>query len=143
MALKIFTACLGTETHTSGPLPTDTQAFEGTYLVRGGNHPDAINMFCVPLVIRRDRARARGWEVVESLCTFATPSGLVVKKTHETYRDEIVTDLKAAMPVDAVMLSLHGAMVAEGYDDCEGDLVHHIRSVVGPDIPIGVEFDLH
>ena len=143
MTLKIFTACLGTETHTGGPLPTDTQAFEETYLVRGGNHPDAINMFGVPLVIWRDRARARGWEVVESLCTFATPSGLVVKKTHETYRDEIVTDLKAAMPVDAVMLSLHGAMVAEGYDDCEGDLVHHIRSVVGPDIPIGVEFDLH
>ena len=143
MTLKIFTACLGTETHTGGPLPTDTRAFEETYLVRGGNHPNTINMFGVPLVIWRNRAMARGWEVIESLCTFATPSGLVVKKTHETYRDEIITDLRAAMPVNAVMLSLHGAMVAEGYDDCEGDLVQHIRSVVGPEVPIGVEFDLH
>jgi microcystin degradation protein MlrC len=143
MTLKIFTACLGTETHTGGPLPTDTHAFEQTYLVREGKHPDAINMFGVPLVIWRDRAQARGWQVIESLCTFATPSGLVVKKTHERFRDEILNDLRVAMPVDGVMLSLHGAMVADGYDDCEGDLVHQVRQIVGPDVPIGVEFDLH
>lgn len=143
MAFKLFTACLGTETHTGGPLPTDTQAFETTYLVRNGNHPEAINMFGVPLVIWRDHAKAKGWEVVESLCTFATPSGLVVKATHEKFRDEILSDLKSAMPVDAVMLSLHGAMVADGYDDCEGDLVRGIREIVGPDVPIGAEYDLH
>ena len=60
----------------------------------------------------RENAKAKGWDVIESLCTFATPSGLVIKATHEMYRDEILADLKAAMPVDAVMLSLHGAMVA-------------------------------
>ncbi len=143
MSLKIFTACLGTETHTGGPLPTDTHAFEQSYLVRAGKHPDAINMFGVPLVVWRDRARARGWDVSESLCTFATPSGLVVKKTHEMFRDEILDDLRAALPVDAVMLSLHGAMVADGYDDCEEDLVHQVRTIVGADVPIGVEYDLH
>ncbi len=141
--MKIFTACLGTETHTGGPLPTDTRAFEETYLVRGGNHPEAINMFGVPLVIWAEAARARGWDVVESLCTFATPSGLVVRRTHEDFRDEILADLEAALPVDAVMLSLHGAMVAHGYDDCEGDLVSRIRGLVGPDVLIGAEFDLH
>jgi microcystin degradation protein MlrC len=143
MTVKLFTACLGTETHTGAPLPTDMNGFENTYLVRGGNHPEAMNMFGVPLVVWRDHARAKGWEVSESLCTFATPSGLVVKKTHEDLRDEILNDLRAAMPVDVVMLSLHGAMVADGYDDCEGDLVHQIREIVGPDVPIGVEFDLH
>ena len=35
----------------------------------------------------------------------------------------MIADLKTAMPVNAVMLSLHGAMVADGYDDCEQDLV--------------------
>ncbi len=143
MSIKLFTACLGTETHTGGPLPTDTNGFESTYFVRNGEHPEAMNMFGVPLVIWRDRARVKGWDVVESLCTFATPSGLVVKKTHEMLRDEILSDLRAAMPVDVVMLSLHGAMVADGYDDCEGDLVHQIRTIVGLDVPIGVEFDLH
>jgi len=141
--MRIFTACLGTETHTWAPLPTDTKLFENTYLVRDGAHPDALNMFGVPLKIWRGHADELGWETVESLCAFATPSGMTVKRTYETYRDEILADLKAAMPVDAVMLSLHGAMVADGYDDCEDDLVHHIRGITGPDVFIGCELDLH
>ena len=42
-----------------------------------------------------------------------------------------------------VLLTLHGAMVAEGYDDCEGDLIACVRDVVGPDTPIGALLDLH
>src|SRR3546814_19876044 len=41
------------------------------------------------------------------------------------------------------MLILHGAMVAQGYDDCEGDLINEVRKIVGPKVPIGVELDLH
>lgn len=141
--MKIFTACLGTETNTFAPLPTDTAAYEATYVVRGGAHPADINLFAVPLGTWRRRAEARGWQVAESLCAFATPSGTVVRRTYEAFRDEILADLKTAMPVDAVMLSLHGAMVAHGYDNCESDLVHRIRGIVGPAVPIGVEFDLH
>jgi microcystin degradation protein MlrC len=33
--------------------------------------------------------------------------------------------------------------VAEGYDDAEGDLLARVRSLVGPQVPIGVELDLH
>ena len=141
--MKIFTACLGTETNTFAPMPTDTAAFEAGYLVRGGRHPADVNMFAVPLQIWRSRAGALGWTVVESLCAFATPSGITVRSTYEQLRDEILQDLREALPVDAVMLSLHGAMVANGYDDCEGDLVHRIRDLVGPDTPVGVELDLH
>ena len=38
------------------------------------------------------------------------------------------------MPVDGVLLGLHGAMVAEGYDDCEGDLIERVRAIVGPKV---------
>lgn len=41
----------------------------------------------------------------------------------------------AALPVDGVVLNLHGAMFAQGYEDCEGDLLEHIRSLAGPDAP--------
>ena len=47
------------------------------------------------------------------------------------------------MPVDAVLLFLHGAMVADGYEDCEGDILTRVRARVGPGIPIGAELDLH
>ncbi len=47
------------------------------------------------------------------------------------------------MPVDGVLLGLHGAMVAFGYDDCEGDLIERVRAIVGPKAVIGVEQDPH
>ncbi|MES1205117.1 MAG: heavy metal translocating P-type ATPase, partial [Pseudomonadota bacterium] len=56
---------------------------------------------------------------------------------------EILADLRAAMPVDAVFLPLHGAMVADGYDDCEGDFLAHVRALVGGKCVIGVELDPH
>ena len=34
-------------------------------------------------------------------------------------------------------------MVAEGYDDCETDIIDRVRQIVGPDAKIGVELDLH
>lgn len=141
--MKIFTACLGTETHTGAPLPTDMHGFESSHLVRGGAHGEPPHMFGAPLMIWRERARAKGWEVAEGLSAFATPSGITVKRVYEQLRDEILGELQAAVPVDAVMLSLHGAMVADGYDDCEGDLVARIRAIVGPEVPIAAEFDLH
>ena len=140
---KIFTATLGTETNTFSSLPTGLRLFEETCLFRKASYGDRVPMFGLPLSVWRRRAEARGWTVVESLCAFAQPAGKTVKKVYEAFRDEIVADLKAALPVDAVLLSLHGAMVAEGYDDAEGDLLAHVRRVVGPDVPIGVELDLH
>ena len=140
---KIFTACLGTETNTFASIPTGHQLFEETCLYRKGSYGKNVPMFGAPLAVWRQRAEAKGWQVVESLCAFAQPAGKTVKKVYEAFRDEIIADLKAAMPVDAVFLSMHGAMVAEGYDDCESDLLAHVRKVVGPDVPVGVELDLH
>lgn len=141
--MKIFTALLGTETNTFSPFLTGLQNFEQTYLVRGGAHGDKPSSFALPLVTWRKRAQERGWEVVESVAAFATPAGITLRHVYEALRDEILQDLRAAMPVDAVLLNMHGAMVAEGYDDCEGDLLARVRALVGPDVPIGGELDLH
>jgi microcystin degradation protein MlrC len=66
-----------------------------------------------------------------------------VRSTYESFRQEILDDLKAALPVDMVFLDMHGAMLADGYDDCEGDLLAHIRRIVGADVPIGATLDPH
>ena len=58
-------------------------------------------------------------------------------------RDEILAQLKAALPLDGVLFGLHGAMVAHGYDDVEGDILERARAIVGPDCVIGVELDPH
>lgn len=141
--MKLFLACLGTETNTFSPFPTGYRTFEETCLVRGGNHGQTPFLFAAPLILWRRMASERGWSVVESLCAFAEPSGVTLRSVYESFREEILADLRRAMPVNMVLLSLHGAMVAQGYDDCEGDLLARIRSLVGPQVPVGVELDLH
>lgn len=141
--MKVFTASLSTETNTFSPFVTGYRGYAERYLVRGGDHGEPPSRAAGPLIIWRHRAVERGWSVVESLCASAQPSGVTVRAVYESFRDEILADLKAAMPVDMVLLRLHGAMVADGYDDCEGDLIAAVRAVVGPEAAIGVELDLH
>ena len=141
--MKVFIACLGTETNTFSNMPTGLTNFEETMLYHGDATQDSTALFAMPLIIWREKAEAAGAEVVESLSAFAQPAGPTVQAVYEAFRSEILTDLKAAMPVDLVLLCQHGAMVAQGYDDCEGDLTAKVRELVGPETVIGVELDLH
>jgi len=81
--------------------------------------------------------------LVESIVAIAQPAGPTVRAVYESLRDEILDDLRQALPVDVVLFYLHGAMVADGYDDCEGDLLERCRAIVGEDVVIGAELDLH
>lgn len=141
--MKLFTAMIGTETNTFSPFLTGWPNFNETYMVRNGQHGANVSALALPLLRWRELARGRGWDVVESVAAFATPAGTTIRSVYEELREEMLADLRAAMPVDAVLLAMHGAMVAFGYDDCEGDIAAHVRAVVGPDVPIGVELDLH
>lgn len=55
------------------------------------------------------------------------PNGTVTRAAYEGLRDQLLADLRAALPVDMVLLGLHGAMIADGYDDCEGDFLVRVR----------------
>ena len=141
--MKIFVATLATESNTRAVVPTGRVDFEVQGVFRGnGSVKDADGIGVFHAEIKR-LAAADGHTVVESLSAFAQPSGPTVRAIYEEYRDCILEDLKAALPVDAVQLTLHGAMVAEGYDDCEGDLIERVRAIVGPKVPVGAELDLH
>ncbi len=141
--MKTFIACLGTETNTFSPMPTGLETFAETMLYHGDATAREPSLFSAPLHVWRRAAEGEGHEVVESLAAFAQPAGRTIRHVYETFRDEILDDLVAAVPVDIVLINMHGAMVAEGYDDCEGDLLGRVRNVVGPDAIIGAEFDLH
>lgn len=141
--MKVFIAQLATETNTFAAAPTGLGAFEEYGIYRGDasrRAPDGAGQLLAAL---RRLIEDSGHEVAEGLCAFAQPAGPTVRSVYERLRDDLLEGLAAAMPVDAVMLLLHGAMVAEGYDDCEGDLLERVRRIVGPDVPVGAELDLH
>ncbi|GCL62668.1 M81 family metallopeptidase [Pseudaquabacterium pictum] len=142
--MRVFTASLATETNTFAPMPTGLASFrdEGGYFP-GGAHPAAMSMFAGPLHAARQRAQTLGWTVVEGLVAAAQPGGTTTRLAYETLRDQILADLRAALPVQMVLLGLHGAMVADGYPDCEGDLLTRVRQIVGPGVVVGAELDPH
>lgn len=142
--MKIFIATLSTETNTFSPIPTGRAAFMSErdwHRTDGSRHPASIGN--TALIAWRQAAEADGHTIVESICASAQPAGITLRNVYEELRGMIVDDLKAAMPVDVVLLCMHGAMVADGYEDCEGDTLSHVRAIVGPKATIGLELDLH
>lgn len=89
------------------------------------------------------RAMASRHEIVPLLWTSGGAGGLVTADAYERVAGELVGRLSAAMPVDAVYLDLHGAMVSEPFEDGEGELLRRVRACVGPDVPIAISLDYH
>jgi microcystin degradation protein MlrC len=142
--MRLFTATLATETNTFSPMPTSLDSYRESVFFRPGEHPtDAPRMCTAPLFVGRARAKQEGFELIEGSCFAASPAGTTNRADYEAMRDEILDQLKKAMPVDGLLLGLHGAMVAHGYDDVEGDLLSRCRAIVGPKCVIGVELDPH
>ncbi len=142
--MRIFACTLATETNTFSPLPTSMEGYRDGVFLRPGEHPTDTPLMCTaPLFVARQRAAAEGFTLIEGSCFAASPAGYTNRADYETMRDEIIGQVKAAMPLDGVLLGLHGAMVAHGYDDVEGDIAERVRAIVGPDCVIGMELDPH
>lgn len=141
--MKVLIAQFATETNTFAAFPSGRGAYEEYGIYRGDASRVAATGSGDFMLFLRQMIEADGHEVVESLCAFSQPAGRTVRAVYEELRDAILQDVRDAGPLGAVQLLLHGAMAADGYDDCEGDLIARIREIVGPDVPIGVELDLH
>lgn len=132
-----------TETNTFCPIPTTLEMFSESYLKYSGEDPDNTNFWSLPNRVWSTMAREKGYEYFDGLRAGAEPAGPVKKDVYEFLRDEMLKNLRDVMPVDMVLLNLHGAMIADGYEDCEGDIIEKTREIVGLNVPIGVELDLH
>lgn len=142
--MRILTGALITETNTFSPIPTGWTAFERSRIQRGAQAPfEATSWVFAPLVRWRELGERGGHTVVESIAAVAEPGGRTVRAVYESLRDEILACVEKARPLDAVLLYLHGAMTADGYDDCDGDLLARCRTIAGPNVIIGAELDLH
>jgi microcystin degradation protein MlrC len=90
-----------------------------------------------------DGAETHGFELIPTVCAHAYPSGPTPRDIFDTILNDILERMAAAGEVDGVLLELHGAMVAEGIDDGEGHILAAVRQLVGPNVPILAELDIH
>ncbi len=82
-------------------------------------------------------------QIVPLLSAGTMPGPTVSGPTYRALRDRLLDQLRVALPVDGVLLHLHGAMVVDDVPEGEGDLVRSVRAAVGPDALIAVSLDLH
>jgi microcystin degradation protein MlrC len=141
--MKIFCAGLMTETNSFVTLPTSLATFMEGHIAPGECPIDEPISGYEMMFAAKRRAQAGAFDLVEGSCFYAYPAGMTSAKAYEHMRDTICAQLAAALPVDAVLLGVHGGMIAHDYPDPEGDLLAHVRAIAGPDAVIGVEMDLH
>lgn len=72
-----------------------------------------------------------------------TSSGLVRREAFERIAAEFLEPLRHQRNWDALYFALHGALAAEGVEDCEGELLARARAIVGDSVPIVISLDLH
>jgi len=141
--VKIYYSSLIQETNTFCPVYTDLSLFQRGYYY----HREEI-----PQKLRGTNTEVGGFYqyfektpgiLSPGIACWAVASGKVKEEVYQTIEKDILESLKNSLPVDGVLLALHGALVSEQKDDCEGALLEKIRALVGSEIPVVVTLDYH
>ncbi len=122
---RVFVAGFSHETNTFHPVKTTSFGFAEV----GRN----------PLPVWKDA----GLTIVPGVQAHPNGGGTIEETPCREAMNRVLDSLRAALPVDAVFLRLHGAMYAEGIGPAETVLVGEVRSLVSPKVPIACTFDLH
>lgn len=140
--MRLLIAQMKHETNTFSPVPTPLTRFAHgrPRPLEGDEVREAFKGTGTAIGAFLDLAERAGAEVVLPVAGNAAPSGPVEHTAYEYMARRIVD--AAARGCDAILLDLHGAMVPEGVDDGEGELLRRIRQVA-PRVPIGVALDMH
>jgi microcystin degradation protein MlrC len=135
------------ETNTFAPSKATWEDFLKGYsyspMVSGEAVFAAVECANIPVAGFIAEARKNGHRLIPTTWCAASPSAHVTEDAFERIAVMIITRLREALPVDAVYLDLHGAMVTEHLDDGEGELLRRVREVVGADIPVVASLDSH
>ncbi len=142
--MRIVTGCIEHETSTFTPVPTTWESFfERFGEVRGAAILEKFRSTNTPIGGFIEGADVYGFELIPTVFAEAHPSGPAARPVFDRLLDELLAGIRAAGAIDGVLLELHGAMVAEGVDDGEGQILAAVRELVGPTIPIIVQLDIH
>ena len=135
------------ETNTFAPLKASWADFERADawppFVRGPKLIEAVEGFNIPIAGAVLALQALGHDLVPLCWCSAPPSSYVEREAYEKVAGWIIEDLQALGSVDAVYLDLHGAMVAEHFEDGEGELMRRVRAVIGGRVPLVASLDYH
>ena len=131
------------ESNTFLSVPTTIAHFEQASLTRGEALLQRWSGSRHELGGFLEGAQLHGFLPVPLLATFAVPSGTIEGEAFEELIGTMVDDLRSALPLDALLVALHGATVSEHFPDADGEVLRRLRGVLGPTVPMIMTLDLH
>lgn len=131
------------ETNTFWPFPTGLEEFKKRNYLLDDALIDQFQNTHTVLGAYIEVLRENSVEIIPSIAAIAEPSGAVTAEAIREIKRIIFTKCKEAGKLDAILLSLHGAMVTEDHEDGDGNFLEELRAVVGWEIPIIATLDLH
>lgn len=143
MPFTLVAAWLQQETNSFNARVTGLDAFRASALLQYGEIGAAYRGTHTDWGVVFEVAAQRGWVVVAPLHANAVPGGILARDAFEALLVPILDALRPGKPVDAVLLMLHGAMVSDGFRDCEGELLRRVRAAVPTGTPVVVTLDPH
>jgi microcystin degradation protein MlrC len=143
--MKIAVGAFHHETNTFAPAKGDLAAFQARDAggIRVAPPVEKIVGLNMGYAGFTETAQEFGWTIVPLTFATAVPSNLVTREAYEHIMGHMLDGLRATMPVDAVFLDLHGAMVTDDFVSGDTETIRRMRDVIGPDRPLIVEFDFH
>jgi len=141
--MRIAIGQLWQETNTFNPLATTRADFEAFGLLR---REELVRQMAETNELGGFIRSLRTWpeqpEIVGLVRLPAWPSGRATAATFDWLKGEMVGALERTLPVDGVLLALHGALAADEHPDVEGEILAAVRKLVGS-VPIVATLDLH
>lgn len=84
-----------------------------------------------------------GWTLFHPVAMKVPSGGPLTDEAFEFAMGHLERGLRDALPLDGVLLALHGAMCTRSHDDAEAEILRRVRAIVGPDLPLAVTLDPH
>lgn len=141
--MRIALGSLKQESNTFAPTDSDLEFFRADTLVAGADVLEFGRRTRVELSGFLDALAERGATPVPLIAAHACSGGPLRRDAFDVLVGDLLQRLRAALPVDAVLLSLHGALVLADHSDGDGLVLRAVRDLVGPEIPVAASLDLH
>lgn len=131
------------ESNTFAPGKTTLDQFQSDWIVGKEAFYHSYSQTSTSMGGVIEEAEREGFELVPTFYTQAVPSGIVAEEAIENIITTLINEIdKVADTLDGLVLILHGAMVGEGYQDVEGEILKRVRQTL-PSMPIAITLDLH
>lgn len=139
VSMKIAVGMFSHETNTFSPVRTAWEDFGPGGPLVGEEAYNTFRHSGYSMAGLLEQAELLDGEIFVPIAARALPSAPVARDAFERISDVLC---EAATKCDVMMLALHGAAVAEHYDDGEGEMLERIRAAA-PRLPLALALDSH